>query len=115
LTVGELKDILKSRGLKIGGVKSELVTRLEESISIPPFSSSSTLEEEAEVHTFFASHAKEEEERGREEGGLQEEGVVEEGVGWEGGREGELGVDRHLLTIKRRTRINLLSKVIHKI
>mmetsp|Transcript_86924 Transcript_86924/g.127137 ORF Transcript_86924/g.127137 Transcript_86924/m.127137 type:complete len:433 (+) Transcript_86924:456-1754(+) len=31
LTVGKLKDILKSRGLKIGGVKSELVTRLEES------------------------------------------------------------------------------------
>jgi len=85
MTVGELKDMLKSRGLKIGGVKSELVTRLEESISVPPPSSSSTLEEETEVHTFLASHAKDEEERGREEGGLQEEGVVEEGGVDEGG------------------------------
>jgi len=34
LTVGKLKDILKSRGLKIVGVKSELVTRLEESDSL---------------------------------------------------------------------------------
>jgi hypothetical protein len=31
MTVAELKDILRSKGLKVGGKKSELIERLEES------------------------------------------------------------------------------------
>ena len=42
MTVGELKEALKSRGLKVTGVKSELQQRLSEACSSPPSPSSST-------------------------------------------------------------------------
>ena len=78
LTVNELKELLRERGLPVSGKKADLITRLSEGEEAPEEPPEETVQEEPQEEQVSTADDPPEEEGDYEEEGYEEEGDFEE-------------------------------------